>query len=386
MSHLAWIDFDRDAERAAREMVQQMNMPEARDELGLGTVRDGLADLLFPGTSTIQTRVHYMLFIPWIWQIAARERTLDARMKCARELEFTLCEALGASDDTDGIIGRVAGRNLKRLPSSVYWSGLGKWEIRCDADKSPERILREAPRDGLWDGGLIETPDNFPDEASFTLRKDDADFLRGRIAGIKDGSALADLSAYSASGGSLGNNLLDIDEAAFSAENRRLLLLADTFAQVMQGARLLYNLIAAQKLEQRTVECPGTLSHDKAAEWAEWYAARLREWAEKVDFDALDPEAVYTAVRRTDRIPNVQLKNFVRDWIDVARRKPKHVAENDAARALIVQREYCIKPRKTARLSTPAALDRWGGASGAYKLDYRWGTARQFLTDLSHAG
>lgn len=270
MSHLAWIDFDRDAERAAREMVQQMNMPEARDELGLGTVRDGLADLLFPGTSTIQTRVHYMLFIPWIWQIAARERTLDARKKRARALEFQLCKALGESEDTGGIIGRVVGRNLKRLPSSVYWSGLGKWAIRCDAEKSPERTLREAPRDDLWDGDLPEMPENFPDEASFTLRKKDAVFLRCRIDGIQDGSALADLSIYSAGGGHLGDSLLDIDEAAFSAENHRLLMLADTFAQVMQGARLLYNLIAAQKLEQRTVERPGTLSHDKAAEWAEW--------------------------------------------------------------------------------------------------------------------
>ena len=53
MSHLAWIDFDRDAQRAAREMMAQLNAPEARDELGLGTIRDGLADLLFPGTSTI---------------------------------------------------------------------------------------------------------------------------------------------------------------------------------------------------------------------------------------------------------------------------------------------------------------------------------------------
>lgn len=211
MSHLAWIDFDRDAERAAREMVQQMNMPEARDELGLGTVRDGLADLLFPGTSTIQTRVHYMLFILWIWQIAARERTLDARIKRARALEFQLCKALGESEDTGGIIGRVAGRNLKRLPSSVYWSGLGKWAIRCDAEKSPERTLREAPRDDLWDGDLPEMPENFPDEASFTLRNKDAVFLRCRIDGIQDGSALADLSIYSAGGGHLGDSLLDID-------------------------------------------------------------------------------------------------------------------------------------------------------------------------------
>ena len=37
---------------------------ESRDELGLGSVRDSFADQLFPGTSTIQTRLRYTLFVP----------------------------------------------------------------------------------------------------------------------------------------------------------------------------------------------------------------------------------------------------------------------------------------------------------------------------------
>ena len=41
---------------------------ESRDELGLGAIRDSIADHLFPGTSTIQTRLRYMLFIPWLFR------------------------------------------------------------------------------------------------------------------------------------------------------------------------------------------------------------------------------------------------------------------------------------------------------------------------------
>ena len=41
---------------------------DTRDELGIGVIRDLLADELFPGTSTIQTRLRYMLFVPWIYQ------------------------------------------------------------------------------------------------------------------------------------------------------------------------------------------------------------------------------------------------------------------------------------------------------------------------------
>jgi hypothetical protein len=37
---------------------------ETREELGIGTVRDAFADRFFPGTSIIQTRACYFLFIP----------------------------------------------------------------------------------------------------------------------------------------------------------------------------------------------------------------------------------------------------------------------------------------------------------------------------------
>ena len=47
-----------------------LNEPGTLDELGIGPIRDTIADTLFPGTSTIQTRARYFLFIPWILQKA----------------------------------------------------------------------------------------------------------------------------------------------------------------------------------------------------------------------------------------------------------------------------------------------------------------------------
>jgi hypothetical protein len=65
MSSLAWIDFDEaECQRAPRIMVL-FQQRESRDELGLGAIRDSIAEHLFSGTSTIQTRLWYMLFIPW---------------------------------------------------------------------------------------------------------------------------------------------------------------------------------------------------------------------------------------------------------------------------------------------------------------------------------
>ena len=95
MSYLAWIDFDPEERRRAQTLIDLFKQPEARDELGLGTVRDGLADLLFPGTSTIQTRLRYMLFIPWIYlEAQGRKATQAERTIIARDMEFDLSEAL----------------------------------------------------------------------------------------------------------------------------------------------------------------------------------------------------------------------------------------------------------------------------------------------------
>ena len=46
--------------------LRQLTEPGAVDELGVGTIRDGFSDILFPGTSTIQTRAKYLFIISYI--------------------------------------------------------------------------------------------------------------------------------------------------------------------------------------------------------------------------------------------------------------------------------------------------------------------------------
>ena len=50
------------------DVVDLFKEQNTRDELGIGAIRDAVADLLFPGTGTVQTRARYFLFIPWIYQ------------------------------------------------------------------------------------------------------------------------------------------------------------------------------------------------------------------------------------------------------------------------------------------------------------------------------
>jgi len=56
-SLLAWVDHDADARDRTLRILSLFQERESRDELGLGGVRDSFADQLFPGTSTIQTRL-----------------------------------------------------------------------------------------------------------------------------------------------------------------------------------------------------------------------------------------------------------------------------------------------------------------------------------------
>ena len=77
-STFSWVDFAEDDRRKMSEVIALFREQDTRDELGLGGIRDTFADLLFPATSTIQTRARYFLFIPWVYQELERRRTPPA--------------------------------------------------------------------------------------------------------------------------------------------------------------------------------------------------------------------------------------------------------------------------------------------------------------------
>ena len=85
-STLTWLDFsDRDRKRTL-DAIDLFREEDTRDELGLGVIRDAFADRLFPGTSTIQTRVRYFIFVPWLFHLlkpADREAERFAQRKAA---------------------------------------------------------------------------------------------------------------------------------------------------------------------------------------------------------------------------------------------------------------------------------------------------------------
>ncbi len=127
MSWLQWLDYSSAQRDAALDLLAAQKDKGTLDELGIGSVRDAIADHLFPPLNTIQTRAKYFLFIPWIYRRVERGAVADERLAqaCATG-ERQLIQALLASDAEDkaGLIGREAQDKLQRLPSGIYWAGL----------------------------------------------------------------------------------------------------------------------------------------------------------------------------------------------------------------------------------------------------------------------
>jgi hypothetical protein len=120
-STFTWLDYSEHERRKMLDVIELFGDRTTRDELGLGGVRDAFADQLFPGTSTIQTRAKYFLFIPWVYLLLERKQTPSAAVAAkSRKLETELILALAESEDKEGIIGRRSKENLQRLPSNIY--------------------------------------------------------------------------------------------------------------------------------------------------------------------------------------------------------------------------------------------------------------------------
>ncbi len=78
LTELAWLDRDVASQQQVADLLKIFEEPRTLDSLGLGVIRDALADEIAPGVSTAQTRLRYFLLIPWIFEQVAAERRFGA--------------------------------------------------------------------------------------------------------------------------------------------------------------------------------------------------------------------------------------------------------------------------------------------------------------------
>lgn len=374
MSFLAWIDFDQADRDRIRRIMDLFDQEDTRDELGLGSVRDALADLMFPGTSTIQTRMRYMLFVPWIYRMAgAHKGTAVARRELARALEIRLIEALVRGGETQNVIGSAARDKLKRLPSDVYWAGLLTLGIRR-FQGSRNACLEAPPGEAqtLWAAGLPPAPEGFlssPDStATFPLTTEEAGFLRDRLAQDAPHSLFTLLSRQ-ATAAECDMIWQHPARADWPDHIRTLVGHAERFSRLMHGASLLYNLMLSEKAAQMQ-----GVNESNWHERVETYSKMLDTWAAETPGDLFagwDLQDLWLLAQGTIHDVKPHSRRFIETWRDTVLATRGKVRNGPTARALVRDRETRLKGAKS-RFRDDGALMRWSGASGTAPLNFRW--------------
>lgn len=236
---VGWIDFSPEERSRTLTVLSSLSEPGSVDELGVGIVRDAMADKLFPGTSTLLTKARYFFLVPYLSRYleeghdpsrqdprALRNTFRDLERRCAAGLSN--CErARGNSDE--GIIGRTilaSGKWVTRGPGEIYWASLRNLGfMRQGAPDSyqaqfayladvriRDRQYRNAPADGSDGDGLSDDRlafgsmwslprgsykewrtawDKWDAEASIALTQEEATFLRDKIVSSRPDSLYA---------------------------------------------------------------------------------------------------------------------------------------------------------------------------------------------------
>ncbi len=387
MSSISWLDFSEAERRRALQIVELLAQPETRDELGLGAIRDAFAEALFPGTSTVQRRARYFLLIPWTFrEIERRSWGSAGALERARREELRLIESLLAGGETDGIIGGRARRNLRQVPSMIYWQGLARWGIRR-VSGTREQWARAVARSGepaldddgqevdaasWWHAGLPEPPQSWPDEHSLELHSSEAEYLRERIRDRCAGTMLATLVERRHEWPEV-RFAWQLEVPELPAGQREILEHARRFSETMHGASLLYNHALAVANDDQTR--------------VEEYRASLERWATEQSLTnqrGIAVDRLWELLAEVGSRHSEFTRTFVEEWFRVAA-DPARAVDDPAARDLVATRERFVKGR-LARLSYDSARETWRGAAGAGQLDFRWGSTQRQVLDIVGAG
>lgn len=389
VSTFGWLDTDAEQRRKMLEVVDLFKEQGTLDELGIGSIRDAIADSLFPGTSVLHTRLRYVMFIPWLMERAATKATATEMTAEFRRLEYRLIGSLLSGGEHQGVIGNTARDNLRRLPSSVYWSALGAWGIRTtehspggffrrqhDYRQLAQRSLpaddpgsRELMPDTGLDSLMPHAPTGLLSQVTFDLTPDEESYLSDRIATTAKGSMLAWLVHHPP--GNTARFVWDIDNLSDApARLQEVIDHGRRFHTAIHGAALLYNLLLARKTQSEEAI---VRFEDALGQWS-------AELTQTRALEGWDRASWWAAIRRQNPRLSPLTVAFFDGWIDLIEAGADPITDR-AAEVLITNRERQIKGGR-ARLFNQSALDQWSGASGLSRHEFRWGVAQSHLQDL----
>ena len=379
---LGWIDFSREERNKVMATLDLLSASTALDELGIGTLRDRYADILFPGISTIQTRAKYFVIIPYIFSLARSQKFKRASeiISWVNKIDDNLVSTLvnnGGEDDA-GIIGSRSlkqGKYVKRKPSSIYWNGMRTYGIlldnRISIDQASTLIYNQgnkkrnieivkgedsyddetAANDGISIFSPIKANYDFEKDIDIRLTKEEALYISNNIISSihSRDSLLAFIIKNKINISNL--NFEDLEGLPMPSHMKNDYKLAKELADFIYGAHIRYNVIYSRNQDT-----------DQLESW--------NNWIDNFDAGALRFEEVMLRINCKGTT-----KEFLRKFLKAVLNK-----DIEAIDRCIINREKEVKGER-AKLCKPMEYQ-YNSAIHDYKLSYRYYSARTIINDI----
>ncbi len=399
---IGWIDFSKSDRDKVSSILDMLGEKATLDELGIAPIRDGFADIFFPGTTTIQTRAKYFFLVPYELRDLelGQETNYNRLMDLLRKSEHDTGKVLYEQDSSEhsGVIGRrilAGGGNnwVKRIPAEIYWAGLRKYGIFLWGNRSLTEYLRymaaqklskenilslgnrndnkeerddadagDVKRMHFWNMPLYIGKEKWRETVSMKLTKDEAAFLKRQIH-LTCPDTMMDFL--------LQNGLADVLQAChgfqdlekckyqFPEKMRQDYEMAVSFSNFVYLLRILYNRICRQETYAPAEEA-----------WRE-YRPNIKAFSE-----ALDVDSIFARLGLLKQGRNIRLHNFLKHCQQAFLQDRIDIVEEE-----IKKREVWLKGEARSRTYNPIPGDVQDWFTGGF-LDYRYGNAKTIMNDI----
>lgn len=391
---IGWIDFSKDERNKVLNVIHLLDEPGAVDELGIGPVRDGFANIFFPGTSTVQTRAKYFLIVSYILYEAGSGKYGNDLNGVIRKIddEERKCRDILIKVSNDGVIGSQDPKSwVVRTPLNIYWSGIKKLGI-FNEDLTVKEYVRQSilmnnqknlkalgnrkaeaeenEKDDADAGDITSIRfwnlfdlyhDKWRDDLAMELKPDEADYLKTQIITSQRESLFAHVLKN-------GINLDKYDSFAALSEDIRdkvdqrlsyLMDLANDFNGFISVVTTRYNLIVFDGNNERAKEKWKLMANELDAR------------------SSVDLKAIFYELS----IKSAKLREFLLEM-----QNAMHAGDIDKIDKLIKQREEKLKGPKRAKTNRIGEYrEQDANWIGIDELDYRFSSAKRIIRDILNA-
>lgn len=399
MASVGWIDFSPSHRNRVGSVLDLLRPDGMVDELGLGTMRDALANQLFPGISTIQTRAKYFFIIPYILyeyqNLRLRRKVNKPPSKYLEDREYDIMWYLAEYYDYvegHGVIGisKKKPNKIVRRPSAIYWNGIYNYQFIKTDGLSADAFLNQSLNQSLesllsntnqGDDGNADDLDaehenlfkikvpykqNWEENLTLDLEREEAEFFHDRIISIAKNRLVAEVLKEKKIQKEFmkAENFMDFSKSVVPLDIpdnlKNDIILAHDFSELMYGVHLAYNCQVQFKVFKKD---------HFASDFAHW-AKGLKN--NMLDYQGFNPDNLTFPSRSSTQ-------EFINTWWDEAQKG----FPNESTRDALVKKQEAIVKGTKARLQWNKTDDvkenTWLGLS---HFNYRFAQAKTILTDI----